>query len=209
MRRLAVAAVTLACAAGLTAGCTSSGPGNPSEAPPITVGTSSAIDSVVPTDSAVPTDPAPSTTAPSSTAASSSTPAPKPSTSAVAGPPACTAKQLMVRVLRGGAIAGQELAGITFTNSSSATCSLFGYPGVSLLVAGKPLGKPADRSSKRAALVTLKAGETAETQVTVFSTCNAPLSDTIRVYPPNLKTFVDRPMELRGCRTVVDPVTHQ
>ncbi|MCU1658309.1 MAG: putative secreted protein [Pseudonocardiales bacterium] len=117
--------------------------------------------------------------------------------------------QLTVRVLRGSAAQQQEFALITFTNKGTKACSLFGFPGVSLRRANALLGQPADRSPKTPPhTVKLAPGEQAETTITDFSSCQAPLSDTVRVYPPNLREFVDKPLELRGCQIVVDPVTH-
>jgi hypothetical protein len=120
----------------------------------------------------------------------------------------CTGSQLTVRVIRGGAIPAQEIALITFTNSGTSTCSMFGFPGVSLRLKGAQVGQPALRSPVAAHTVRLLPGEQAQAQITDFSSCEASLSDTVRVYPPNLKTFVDKPIELRACRFEVDPVSH-
>ena len=123
-------------------------------------------------------------------------------------PAACTSTQLKVRALRGSAAAGQEFALITFTNASSAVCTMFGFPGVSLRLNNALLGRPAERSGKAPSTVTLEPGAQAEAPLTDFSSCQAPVSDTVRVYPPNQRAFVDRPLALRGCRVVIDPVTH-
>ncbi len=205
MSRLRLAALTVVAAAALAA-CTSSGAGSGSAAPPISVGSSDS-----PVDTSMPTDSTPSTDTPSGSAVPSTSPAstPKPSkpaSSAVAGPPACSFAALTVGVIRGGAVAGQELAAVTFTNSSRATCSMYGFPGVSLLLKGAQLGKPADRTPKRPTTVALKPGDQVQSQITIFSSCNAPLSDSLRVYPPDQTRYADRPIELRGCRMVVDPV---
>ena len=56
--------------------------------------------------------------------------------------------------------------------------------------------------------VRLLPGEQAQAQITDFSSCQASLSDTVRIYPPNLTAFVDKPFELRACRFEVDPVSH-
>jgi Protein of unknown function (DUF4232) len=113
-----------------------------------------------------------------------------------------------VRALRGSAAGGQEFAVITFTNTGSLTCTMFGFPGVSLRLRGALLSRPAERSGKSPATVRLNPGAQALASVTDFSGCNAPISDTVRVYPPNLRDFVDLPLALRGCRVVVDPVAH-
>ena len=147
------------------------------------------------TDSATPT--APTTQSTSSTTAGITLPK-----------DTCTAAQLTVRVIRGGAVPSQEIALITFTNSSATTCEMFGYPGVSLRAGGRQVGQPAVRSPVAAKNVRLAPGEQAQAQITDFSTCQAPLSDTVRIYPPNLTAFVDKPFELRACRFEVDPVSH-
>jgi hypothetical protein len=119
----------------------------------------------------------------------------------------CTSAQLTIRVLRGGAVAGKEIAAITFTNGSTTTCAMFGYPGVSLRLHNALLGQPAERSVVQPKSVSLAPGAGAEAVITDFSSCQAPVSDTVRVYAPDQKPFVDKPLELRGCRLFIDPVT--
>ena len=68
---------------------------------------------------------------------------------------------------------------------------MFGFP-VSLRLNNALLGKPAERSGKAPSTVTLKPGAQAVATVTDFSSCQAPVSDTVRVYPPNQRAFVDR-----------------
>jgi hypothetical protein len=200
------AGVALAGTAGLAAllfgvtACTSTKAGLPSTTS--SSAASSATDTA-PTDTSTPTDPATSDT-PTPTPTGSATPSP----SATLPKGTCTGAQLTVRVLRGGADAGREIALITFTNSSSAACSMFGFPGVSLRLNDAILGRPADRMSLAPTTVRLAPGEQGQAQITDYSSCQAPLSDTVRVYPPNLTSFVDRPIQLRGCLLVVAPVTH-
>jgi hypothetical protein len=113
-----------------------------------------------------------------------------------------------VRVLPSSGAQQQEFALITFTNSSRKACSLFGYPGVSLRLNDALLGAPAQRNpTATPTRVHLAPGAQAKSLLTDFSACQAPLSDSVRVYPPNLATFVDRPTQLRGCRLVIDPVS--
>lgn len=159
----------------------------------------------LPTDTGVASDGSTtaSATTPSATATSSASP-----TGITLPKDTCTAAQLTVRVIRGGAVPSQEIALITFTNSSRVTCEMFGFPGVSLRAGGRQVGQPAVRSSVTAKNVRLAPGEQAEAQITDFSSCQAPLSDTVRIYPPNLTAFVDRPIQLRACRFEVDPVSH-
>jgi hypothetical protein len=199
-RAVLTIAVTLALAAALTA-CTKSKPNLPTPTLPAT--TSSAIEPT-PTD----TTPLIDTTPPSSTATATGT-SPAASGSAPTLPKGtCTGPQLTVRVIEGGADTGREIALITFTNRSAATCSIFGFPGVSLRLNNVLLGSPAERTADLPTTVKLLPGEQGQAQLTDYSSCQAPLSDTVRVYPPNLTTFVDKPFQLRGCRVVVAPVTH-
>jgi hypothetical protein len=201
-RAVVAGALALACLGGATA-CTSSKPAaDSSSTPPLSLSVTDSPPTA--TDSGLPTESTPEAT-PTTSATSSASP------SATAKPPGtdCTMTQLTVRVLRGSAAQQQEFALVTFTNKSSKACTLFGYPGVSLRWNNALLGSPAERDkTKTPKTVTLKPGEQAESQITDFSACQAPLSDTVRVYPPNLTQFADRPLELRGCRTVVVPVTH-
>ncbi|MDT4980649.1 MAG: hypothetical protein QOG07_2528 [Pseudonocardiales bacterium] len=109
-------------------------------------------------------------------------------------------------MLRGGAVSGKEIALITFTNHSATKCAMFGYPGVSLRLHNALLGNPAERSVVKPKSVSLAPGAAAEALITDFSSCQAPVSDTVRVYAPDQKPFVDKPLELRGCRLFIDPV---
>ena len=201
--RTVVVAAVLSGVIGL-AGCTSSHSGSSA---PSTPNFATEV-SPLPSDSAA-TSPPSTTTAPTSSAAPSKTATTTgPFGPTPTGPAACTSTQLKVRALRGSAAAGQEFALITFTNTASAACTLFGFPGVSLRLNNALLGRPAERSGKAPSTVTLESGARAEAALTDFSSCQAPVSDTVRVYPPNQRAFVDRPLALRGCRVVVDPVTH-
>ena len=135
----------------------------------------------------------------------------KPSVTAThTGPtvPGCQLTQLTVRALKGGAEAQQEIALITFTNVSAKTCSLDGFPGVSLRLNGAMLGQPAVRQATGYSLVSLAPGAAGQVQLTDVSTCQAPVSDTVRIYPPNLTAYIDRPLILRGCQLFVSPVVH-
>lgn len=195
---------------GLSA-CTSSGGDNGStSAPPVT--TAPVSESPLPSDTAsVTTSPARSSPAPSTSAPRSSTAAPSTATTTKAPPtrpvtPACAAASLKVDALRGGAAPGTEIAVLTFTNISATTCTISGFPGLTLLRNGRVIGTPARAALKTPRLVTLKPKATAESQITDFISCQAPLSDTGRVTPPGTTTSVDVRLELRACTVVVDPV---
>ena len=112
--RLAVAAAAFACVATM-AGCASSS--SPSAAPTTTVTVTT-------------------TPRPPPASASNSTPATTPSP-AVTGPPACPTSSLQVKQGVAQGYAGGVYEVIDFTNTSGSPCTLYGYPGVSL-VSGPP-----------------------------------------------------------------------
>jgi hypothetical protein len=109
-------------------------------------------------------------------------------------------------VLRGSGAQQQEFASVFFTNKGSAPCTMFGFPGVSLRLADRLLGQPATRENVAAQTVRLAPGGRAQADITDYSSCQAPLSDTVRVYPPNATQFVDLPLDIRGCTITVKPV---
>ena len=170
----------------------------------VSLGSATAVttfdDSTAPGTDTATTSAAPGTAATTSAAPHSSGANPLPKDT-------CTIAQLTVRMIRGGADTGREIGLVTFTNSSKVACSMFGYPGVSLRLGGALLAAPAKRDTKAPATVHLAPGAQAQAQFTDFSSCQAPLSDAVRIYPPNLTAYVDRPGEFRGCSLVVEPVT--
>jgi hypothetical protein len=111
-----------------------------------------------------------------------------------------------VQALRGSGAAGHQYAFLQFTNKSAKTCSLTGFPGVELIKAGAPLGKPATRSDKAVATVRLAPGTSATARLVDASTCQAEKSDAVQVIPPNLTDKVLLPLSLRGCALTIDPV---
>jgi hypothetical protein len=118
----------------------------------------------------------------------------------------CPTSVLSITATREGAASGQEFTVLTFTNLGPASCTMTGYPGVSLYVKGAALGSPAVRSGAPVKTLTLAHGASVTAQLTDDTTCNAAESDTVRIYPPNQTTSVDRPITLRDCRLVIAPV---
>jgi hypothetical protein len=110
-------------------------------------------------------------------------------------------------VLPGGASPGQEIAAVQFTNAGSTACELVGYPTVQLFLHNNPIGTksqpstPSAVSSRR-----LAPGEIAESLVHDYTqTCQAPLSDTVRVIVPGTSHTYLRPgLQMRGCLLRVD-----
>jgi hypothetical protein len=180
--RLAVAAAAFACMA-TTAGCASSS-----------------------SQSAAPTTTVTVTTAPaaSGSASNSSTPS-----SAVTGPPACPTSSLQVKQGVSQGYAGGVYEVIDFTNTSGSPCSLYGYPGVSL-VSGPPytqIGLAAKRTASTAPkLVTLAPGATANALLQIVDALNYPQAScgptkatALKIYPPNQTVPVYLPSTSNGC----------
>jgi hypothetical protein len=64
---------------------------------------------------------------------------------------------------------------LTFTNTGTATCTLYGYPGVSFLAASRTaLTAPANRAPASPHQVTLASGQTASAQVKTPNVGNLP-----------------------------------
>lgn len=190
----------------LLAGCTQksqAGSGAPVSTPTTSV-------TVTPTTASLPpssiSSPVPfSPPAPSSTVPVKPSPTPSPSSSVEAG--GCPTSALTIRALRGSGAAGQQFAFLQFTNASGTTCSLTGYPGVQLLLAGKPLGRPATRSGKPIRTVRIAPGTSVSANLVDDSSCNAAVSDSVQVIPPNRTERIVLKLALRGCALQVDPVT--
>jgi hypothetical protein len=142
------------------------------------------------------------------------TPTPRPATSTPAGSPAagtieaggCPTAALAVEALRASGAAGHQYAFLQFTNRSAKTCSLTGYPGVQLVRAGVPLGKPATRSGQPVRTVQLAAGRSVTARLVIASTCEAEKSDSVAIYPPNRTERVVVRLSVRGCPMSIDPV---
>src|ERR1700748_1756335 len=184
--RLALTIAALTCAAAV-AGCASSG----SSSQPGASGSTAA----------------PSPTAPGS----SNTPAVDVpfSPSAPAGPPACPTSSLQVKLGVGQGYAGGVYVVIDFTNTGASTCSLFGYPGVSL-VEGSPytqIGLAAKRSTATPKkLVTLAPGATANALLQIVdalnypsATCGTTKARALKISPPTQTEPVYLPNPSSGC----------
>jgi hypothetical protein len=98
---------------------------------------------------------------------------------------------------------------IDFTNTGASTCSLFGYPGVSL-VKGPPytqIGLAAKRSTTTPkVLVTLAPGATANALLQIVDALNYPSANcgptkatALKIYPPNQTEPVYLPNTSSGC----------
>lgn len=207
MRR---AAAVVAAVALLAAGCSSSA-SNEADDPVVSPPAQSevATGGTLPAPSAsAPSVTAPATTAPSTPPThppSSPTSATTARTTVPPVPERSTCTKLTIRAIPGGASMGQEIAALQFTNDGSAPCTLAGYPTVTLLRGGAPLGRPSQPSSTAASRRTLGPGEVAESLLHDYvGNCQAPLSDSIRVVAPGSTQSLVRPMQLRACVVRVD-----
>jgi hypothetical protein len=142
-------------------------------------------------------------------AGSSNTPAVVTPSSSAPGTPACATSALQVKLGSSNGYAGGVYVAIDFTNTSGSTCTLFGYPGVSL-VTGPPykqIGLAAKRStSTPKKLVTLAAGATATAQLQIVDALNFPSANcgptkatALKIYPPNQTEPVYLPNTSTGC----------
>ncbi len=190
IRRPALTAAALICAVAVAvAGCGSSGSSQPGPS-----GSTAAA----------------SPTAPGTAPSSSNTPAvASPSSPATAGPAACPTSSLQVKQGVAQGYAGGVYEVIDFTNTSGRTCTLYGYPGVSL-VSGPPymqIGLAAKRStSTPRKLVTLTPGATGHALLQIVDALNYPTAScgptkatALKIYPPNQTVPVYLPNTSNAC----------
>jgi hypothetical protein len=197
MHRRAAYGVSALLAGALLAGCTTSG--HAAESTASSTAASTPI-STAPASSPPDTSTAPVTTPPSTP------PSTSPATPQAAERSTC--HSLTIRVLPGGAIAGQEVAGVQFTNSGATPCVLVGYPTVTLLRGGKQIGRPSEPAKSATSRRTLQPGEVAESLVHDYTlNCEAPLSDSVKVVVPGSSQSMVRPQfQMRGCILRADPL---
>jgi Protein of unknown function (DUF4232) len=195
--RRALPAAALTCVAAFATGCGSSS-------------STAASGNAAPAPSA---SSAPATT-PATTPASSAAPASSP---VPAGPPPCPTRSLQVKLGVSQGTAGSIYTTIDFTNISSVTCTLYGYPGVSLQTA-KPvhqIGKPArENSLTPRQLVTLQPQTTGNALLRIVdagnypsSTCGPVTAHYLQVYPPNQTTPAYIQFKTQACSKPVRLMT--
>jgi hypothetical protein len=130
------------------------------------------------------------TTSTTAAAASTSTTAAGSTSTTKAGTPACDTSQLTGELGPSNAGAGQVYNPLVMRNTSTTTCEVRGFPGVSLLDgSGKQVGEPATREGNEGAAVVLKPGESASATLHTSNEgtgaiCTAPAAQ-IKVFPPN------------------------
>jgi uncharacterized protein DUF4232 len=162
-----------------------------------------------------PTTPATTTVTatPSASGASSGSNTPGVSTTSTVGPVSsavsCATSSLDVKQGLGQGYAGGVYEVIDFTNTSNSPCSLFGYPGVSLVTGSHTqIGLAAKRSTTSGAvkLITLAPGATANATLQIVdalnfpsSTCGPTKAAALKVYPPNQTAPVYLPNTSEAC----------
>jgi hypothetical protein len=184
--RPAAAGAVLACVAALAAACGSS---TPAATPTKTVTVS----------------PATGKTATSSTAAATTSSAP----AAPAGPAPCPTRSLGLKLGLSQGTAGSVYQVLDFTNISNVSCTLYGYPGVSL-AGGHPVkqvGLAADENpNPPRKLVTLAPGAVANALLRIVDALNYPTAKCgpvttkwLQIYPPNQTTPVFLSYTTKAC----------
>jgi Protein of unknown function (DUF4232) len=127
-----------------------------------------------------------------------SSPAPATSSAAPVGAHPCASRNLGVHTGNSEGAAGSTYLPVVFTNNSTATCTLYGYPGVSL-AGGTPvrqIGVAADENpATPRQVVTLKPGGSASALLRIVAAQNFPPARChlvhatyLQVYPPNQTT---------------------
>jgi hypothetical protein len=134
---------------------------------------------------------------------------------APAGAPSCSTSDLRITLGNGGAGAGTDFTVLDFTNSGTAACTLYGFPGVSLTnSSGAAIGAAATRNpSKASTLITLAPGAKANATLGVANAGNYPTGACkpttvarLKVFPPNQTQAIELPFATTGCAV---SVTHQ
>jgi len=142
-------------------------------------------------------------------AAGGTTPTTAPASEAPAGPGTCLASNLKGTLGTSQGAAGTIYTDLVLTNTSTASCTLYGYPGVSFVTGagGSEIGAPANRNSiSPVTTVTLAPGGQANvlialTDVGVYpaSQCNPVPVSWLRVYPPGDYGSVYVPYSTQTC----------
>jgi hypothetical protein len=206
MRRfLPLLALPAALLAGCTAtGTTSAGPAQPSS-------TASASTGI-----------GPASTTPASTTSATTKPTTPVQPVTSTGTPRCHSGDLKVTRAYGDGATGHYSVNLRFTNKSSHTCTLSGYPGVSWVAgdAGKQVNDPFKREGGTKKTITVKPGATAHSMLLEVQhafiedkTCKPTDVRGYRIYPPDetASIFVSAPEKVCSAKGVglgeVYPVT--
>jgi Protein of unknown function (DUF4232) len=199
----------------VVAACGSSG-GSSSSSSAAKAAAASATSSRQSTAAASPGAGSTSTAASSASAAASSTSSTTPSAGAAAVG-GCPTSSLRLSFVSGQGAAGTAYMTYALTNVGSSPCTLFGYPGVSILGgAGQIVQHPAQRGGiqapTRVKVVTLSRGGQARFLVTSSDVIPSPgcphafTGTTLQVFPPNQRQALTVPRGGQFCNLHVGPV---
>ena len=120
------------------------------------------------------------------------------------GPTACATNQLHAELGPSNAGAGQIYVPLILRNTSSTTCEVRGFPGVSLLDgSGNQIGQPATRDGGEGAAVSLAPGQAASatlhtTSAGIGPSCD-PASTQMKVFPPNQTAEITFAAQYTAC----------
>ena len=142
----------------------------------------------------------------------------QPTSPHAAGPAPCATTDMQVKLGASSGAAGSVYQTIDFTNNSTTTCTLYGYPGVSLTGGSPPgqIGAAAVRNpSPGPRQISLAPGAVANAVVQVTfagnypaATCGLTPADALLVYPPNQKASVSLPYHTSGCSSTKITILH-
>ncbi|MFC1420506.1 DUF4232 domain-containing protein [Streptacidiphilus cavernicola] len=146
--------------------------------------------------------------------APSATPAPSTPPTPPAGAAACTGSQIAVSAGQSNGAAGHIGARVIFKNTSSAACTLYGFPGVAGLDAAGKQQVQAKRTtngylgSASASTVLVAPGATASAlvggvDVPSGNLTSCPSYPALLVTPPGTKTSTKVALQMPGCPTLV------
>ena len=163
------------------------------------------------------TAPAGSTTAPPAQTTTASGGGGSTTAAAAGGPGSCATRDLSAKVGQSQGTAGSTYVNIVFTNISGKTCTVYGYPGVSL-AGGTPvtqIGLSATESTAAPRqLVTLTAGAVGNALLQIVDAGNfpsatcAPVNATyLQIYPPNQTTPIYLQFSSQTCSKPVQTLT--
>lgn len=151
------------------------------------------------------------------TSSAPATSASAPASSSPTAAAACATSALKITQSSPNGYAGGVIVTLVFTNTSAATCTLYGYPGVSLLSsAQQQIGLAAKRSGTATPkLITLDpSGGTASAALQIVDALNFPTSTCspvkaayLRIYPPNQTSSVLLANTSEGCAKSVQTLT--
>lgn len=121
--------------------------------------------------------------------------------------PACATSSLSVTVGPALGDAGHADIPLVFTNKGRTTCTLVGYPGVSVVGnSGNQLGAPAERTTSPTVPVTLSPRQAAKAHLFMdfagnypARTCRPVTGQGFRVYPPNQRAAAFVPDQVQTC----------